>query len=294
MRRTRIAAILAVLIAVLGVAAFAQEVSEKLAEINKKIAHLGIAIHRAEYYVMPNDKVFSGRTLYAGDHTLTMITRWVPYDPYRLADEDKITYMVYTPWAVSTSGCDLTLPVADSFETWAESTNCTELEIVERPYLGGNPSAIFGGYPFMADITIMGFLPGSIFDLLEPGGSNFILGVTFTFVWIDGDGNPTDFNHDGKLDTALKEIWFNDAFYWVWDAHPVYPEVDIETVALHENGHGLELDHFGSIFRIVKTGKLKFAPRAVMNAAYAGVLRKLLKTDKAAFCSIWASWPKPW
>ena len=121
------------------------------------------------------------------------------------------------------------------------------------------------------------------------------MGVTFTLIWIDSvTGLPTDINHDGHLDTALKEIWFNDYFEWVWDTNPTYPEVDIETVALHENGHGLELDHFGSIFLTEKNNKIKFSPRAVMNAAYAGVLRKLLQTDRAAFCSIWTSWPKPW
>lgn len=43
----------------------------------------------------------------------------------------------------------------------------------------------FGGLPFpAADLAHAGFLPGAFFDFLAPGGSNFILGVTFTFVFV--------------------------------------------------------------------------------------------------------------
>ena len=65
--------------------------------------------------------------------------------------------------------------------------------------------------------------------------------------------------------------------------------IDIESVALHEHGHALELGHFGKIAGDPKTGKLHVSPRAVINAAHVGPLRSLLGTDKAAFCGTYAN-----
>ena len=67
---------------------------------------------------------------------------------------------------------------------------------------------------------------------------------------------------------------------------------DIETVALHEAGHGLSQGHFGKKFRTDKNGKIHFSPRAVMNASYSGIQTEILKTDNAGHCSIWANWPQ--
>ena len=38
-------------------------------------------------------------------------------------------------------------------------------------------------------------------------------------------------------------------------------------------------------------GRLHFAPRAVMNAAYGGVLQELTGSDIGGHCSLWAAWP---
>ncbi|MGH7695711.1 MAG: hypothetical protein ACRENH_12060 [Gemmatimonadaceae bacterium] len=49
-------------------------------------------------------------------------------------------------------------------------------------------------------------------------------------------------------------------------------------------------DHFGSVF-LKNDGTIQAAPRAVMNALYAGPLRRLLGSDTAGHCSNWAVWP---
>ena len=145
----------------------------------------------------------------------------------------------------------------------------------------------FGGiFAFFADITHGGFLAGPFFDALAPDGSGFILGVTFTFGFVDIAGNFTDIDNNGKLDTAFREIYYNDNFPWAINGN-----FDVETVALHEAGHGLSQAHFGEAFRTVSNGKLHFDPRAVMNAAYSGVQQSLAGTDNGGHCSIWGSWP---
>jgi hypothetical protein len=79
----------------------------------------------------------------------------------------------------------------------------------------------------------------------------------------------------------LRRSWYNDAFHW--NTTGIGPKVDIETVALHENGHALGLGHFGTLF-LTDNGKLHVAPYAVMNAIILGTLRRPLGTDNASFC----------
>ena len=66
---------------------------------------------------------------------------------------------------------------------------------------------------------------------------------------------------------------------------------DVETIALHEIGHGLSQAHFGKVF-IDKKGNLKFGPEAVMNAVYVGPRRELLGTDNGGHCANWGNWPQ--
>ena len=158
----------------------------------------------------------------------------------------------------------------------------------------------FGGVAgWAADITHAGWLPGAFFDAIAPGGSASILGVTFTFLWVDGDGNLTDIDGDKKYDVAFREIYYNNAFTWsVSGPDWSDPEVDVETIALHESGHGLSQGHFGQIFNDGKGTKepgfqlnhLHFSPQAVMNAIYWDTQRSLLGTDHAGYSSIWQSW----
>ena len=102
------------------------------------------------------------------------------------------------------------------------------------------------GTPF-ADVTHGGWLLPSFFDLVLPGGSQFVLAATFTFIFVEDDGvTPTDADRNGFLDVAFREIYYNLAF--PWDVRGSNLNVDIQSVAAHEFGHGLGLAHFGKIF----------------------------------------------
>jgi len=180
--------------------------------------------------------------------------------------------------------------------TW-EGVNCSELGMTELPFDGrptGGVAAILGfegsTLDYVSDVVHAGWMPGLFFDIIAPpDGSTFILGVTFTFIFVDGGGVPTDIDNNGKNDVAWREIYYNDVFPWGDGNEFAY---DVETVALHEAGHGLSQGHFGKAFRTVKNWKLHFSPRAVMNAGYSGIQTSIGKTDNAGHCSNWAQWPK--
>ncbi|MEX1239526.1 MAG: hypothetical protein WEB30_07405 [Cyclobacteriaceae bacterium] len=181
--------------------------------------------------------------------------------------------------------------ISRAMNTW-EGVACSQPSIYEIPFnrrvSTGYVSALFGfrgSFDYVADVLHAGWLPGSFFDLLAQDGSTFILGVTFTIIFTDDNGNPVDTDGNGKYDVAWREIYYNDAFTWRDGAH-----YDIETIALHEAGHGLSQAHFGSAFLDAGSGELHFSPRAVMNAAYSGIQTQITETDNAGHCSNWSSW----
>jgi hypothetical protein len=186
----------------------------------------------------------------------------------------------------STSGA-----IVKAMQTW-DNVTCSELGMFQVP---SNPATTtgfvsallgFGGSDeYTADLVHAGWLPGAFFDSLAAGGSEFILAVTFTIIFTDDAGNPTDVDSNRRADVAWREIYYNDEFTWKNGA-----TYDVETVALHESGHGLSQAHFGQAFADSGSGKLHFAPRAVMNAAYSGVQTSINQTDLAGHCSNWASW----
>ena len=238
----------------------------------------------------------TGQTIFADDRNLRLEAQWVPGDERRNAEGNKLTYLIDQTWMPANFGTpseiDGNAAIDASFDTWNTIKKNSKLEIVKRADTGEQPSSFFiGGNPFLADISEIGFLPGIFFDfVLGPGASSNVLGVTFTSVFVDDEGNPTDINNDGYADVAFKEVWYNDAFQWTNDANG--PGVDIETVALHENGHALGFGHFGKVFVTEGNNKIHTAPRAVMNAVILGTQRELLGTDKASFNSIYGNWPK--
>ena len=98
------------------------------------------------------------------------------------------------------------------------------------------------------------------------------------------DRNPNDINGD-TASTALNEVLLKRYFRRSGDDRAAPwgingRGIDVETVALHENGHSLGLGHFGP------------PPAAVMNPVYAGIRHAPLAIDKAGMSTVWASWPK--
>lgn len=170
-------------------------------------------------------------------------------------------------------------------ETW-EAQSCSNLGLTRAPDFEENIGVIafingFGGSPFVfADVQHGGFR-----EINYSGGT---LAATHTFVFIDGGGFPTDINNDGKQDTAFREIYYDPS--WVWGVDGAAGAADLETISLHEIGHGLSQAHFGTV-RINNKGSLQASPRAVMNALYDGPFRDLVGADNGGHCSIWSNWP---
>ncbi len=138
-----------------------------------------------------------------------------------------------------------------------------------------------------ADVTQVGFLDGTEFPYfaLNPN----VLGVAFTLSWVDGNGDLTDIDNNGKSDVAIREVYYNDDFEWSDAEETPAGMIDFPTVAIHEMGHGFSMAHFGVISR--KKGELSASPRAIMNAIYGGKLREPAGPDVGSHCSNWAQWP---
>jgi hypothetical protein len=280
--------------------------------INARLAARGlrIALNSVEFFT-----IGQGRP---SNRLLTINTRWVPNDSRRLAQGIDITYMTATNRGATASGLTAlqTEPAIDrAMQTWAADRSLKKTLLVKRAYPAGTDvtvfdeivDAIFGtgfddfpapGNP-LSDIVDAGWLPLEFFEdtnLLfggQPGDGTHIIAFTITFIFVDANGDPTDINGDNRLDTALKEVYYNDFFGDPnapanlggrdnpWGIDVDLPGLDVETIALHENGHGLELGHFGP------------PPSAVMNPVYAGPHQSPSPTDNAALRIIWASWPNP-
>ncbi|HEX6889991.1 MAG TPA: hypothetical protein VF141_04845 [Chryseolinea sp.] len=181
--------------------------------------------------------------------------------------------------------------VVRAMQTW-NGVVCSDLGMYEVPFNSAISTGFvslllgFGGSAdYTADIVHAGWLPAAFFDAITPGGSALILGVTYTIIFTDDAGDPTDLDNNGKADVAWREIYYNDTFTWRIGNH-----YDVETIALHEAGHGLSQAHFGSAFSDSGSENLHFAPRAVMNAAYSGIQTSINETDNAGHCSNWANW----
>jgi hypothetical protein len=272
--------------------------SARLQQLNRELAQAGanFALARGELALSPTADPDRALIVFANDRMLRLTSRWVPGDPRRDADGANLTYLVYQALALANGSVDSEPSIDSAFDTWG-AISCGNLPLVKRSDTGADPSAFSTtGNPFLADVVNLGFLPGFVFDAyLEPGASESVLGVTWTFIFGSYDAElnfiPSDIDGNGLADTALKEVWYNDEFDWNADGVTDIDNTDIETVAFHENGHSLELGHFGKIAGNTSSGYLVVAPRAAMNAIILGTLRSPLGTDNAAYCGNWAQWP---
>jgi len=198
---------------------------------------------------------------------------------------DDITWAVdQTADAVPSKG-GLTEPqttsaIVRAMGTW-DGQGCSEIPLTRNPTYGMDVGVLAGSPYIFADVQHAGWG-----DIDFPGG---VLGATFTFMFVDGNGNPTDIDRDRKIDVAFREIYYDSS--WSWAIGGGVNDVDVESVAVHEMGHGLSQAHFGKLFGTYANGRLHFAPMALMNAGYMGIQRDLLGTDIGGHCGLWASWP---
>lgn len=210
--------------------------------------------------------------------------RWVANDSRRRADGSNLTYLV------DTQGISRSLDpfVAEASldratQNWASQSCTSGTKIVKRTDTGADADifdavAGHGGYGDwrLADVVHGGWMPPSFFDAVNgPGSGDTVLAFSVTFIFVGPDGQPSDINKDGYLDTAANEIYYNDGFSWLLGTQGA---IDLETVALHEVGHSLGIGHVGPPLE------------AIMNPVYAGVRRDLLPLDRAVLCSVWSRW----
>jgi hypothetical protein len=255
-----------------------------------------VRIDRAEYITW-TDTGFVGQTIYFNNRTKQLDFHWVPGDPRPGRDGRLDITWVSDMVDGTANGVDMAntqAAIGRAMNTWDKQV-CSDVELTKVMDWGLDLGFIqfllgMGGVPgWLADITQAGFLPGAFFEIsLEPGASDAVIGVTFTFRWTDENDEFTDIDNNGKLDVAFREIYYNNEFQWGIDTSL---PVDVETIVLHETGHGLSLGHFGKLFQTNHNEKFHFAPLALMNAGYTGIRQDLLGTDTGAFCSVWGSWP---
>lgn len=298
MTRPRLRVIVpAVFAMITAFAAAAQEgdpsVLARMQQINARLRSMGldIAIEQIDFFTIgqgrPSNRIHAEEL------------RWVAGDPRRLADGVNITYLVDQSDGATASGLTnaQTEPAIDrAMDTWQANRCFRKVNIVKRADGGADPDIFdsffgFGGFgnPFLADITNAGWLPRAFFEAVGgPGGGRGILAFSVSFIFVDDDGNPTDINGDNRLDTALNEVYYNNTFGQAgtdrannpWGINVVPPGIDVETVALHENGHSLGIGHFGP------------PPAAVMNPVYAGIRHTPYSVDQSGMTAVWGSWPK--
>ena len=233
---------------------------------------------------------------------------FVPGDPRRAAatggwseDPNSITYAI-DPFdgttfngvgPATTSG-----EIRDGLQTW-NVLSCSNIDLTEVASPVDLGVIAFqndlGGSPFVvADIQYGGWLE------VEYDGPT--IAATHTFIWVDDDGNPTDIDRNGYLDVAFREIYFDKtcqacagAPTWTWEIDngindPGF-DIDIESISLHETGHGLSQGHFGIGF-VNDDGTLYQTSNSVMAAAYAGPRTDLQGSDTGGHCTNWGEWPQ--
>src|SRR5262245_8078320 len=137
--------------------------------------------------------------------------RWVAGDPRRLADGNRLTYLVDRTDGPGAG------EVANSFEaaidravaSWAR-LSCATTGMVKRPDTQEDADIFdaqlgFGGFGNWqaADIVFGGWMPPEFFEAVagEGGGTN-ILAMSVSFIFVGPDDQPTDIDGDHYFDTA--------------------------------------------------------------------------------------------
>lgn len=257
----------------------------------------------AEYVVSSDDGQPGGTVLAKNVGNKQLGSDFVPFDARRQGwsgpvdgTTDNITYAIdrtgdAVPLAGGLTGAQTDAAIERAMASW-EDVSCSGLGLVRNDDFGIDIGFVAGRNSFVfGDIQHAGWQ-----DLNFAGG---VLGVTFTFIFGTNVGTPpvfvpSDIDNNGKTDVAFREIYYDpiqaNGQPWPWRDNGVN-NIDVESVAVHEAGHGLSQNHFGTVRIKNDEITLKASPRSVMNALYAAPFRSLTGTDNGGHCSNWASWP---
>lgn len=170
-----------------------------------------------------------GQVIFEDRGNKQLAPQWVPGDPRRNGRTDigyAIAPVVGPAAPTGLTPAEVEAAIDRGMTTWEEPT-CSEGLTIPR-------GTLTDWLAFDSDILHAGFAP------LAPG----VIGVTSPFIFVDSDtGEPTDIDSDGHLDYAFAVITYSSEFAWAIDDN-----FDVETIALHEAGHGLAQGHFGKAF----------------------------------------------
>lgn len=214
-------------------------------------------------------------------------SRWVAGDARRAADGNRLTYLVHVPAERTPAGLsagDAETAISHAMAAWSSDSCMKKVGVVKRPDAAADPDIFDAQLGFgeagdwrAADVVFAGWMPPAFFDAVVAGGGRSVLALSVTFIFVGPDGEPTDVDLDGSIDTAASEVYFNDGFDWSVDGSPGF---DVRTAALHEIGHSLGLGHVDP------------SHTSAMNPVYAGPVAGLASKDHSALCPLWASWPR--
>lgn len=238
---------------------------------------------------------------------------------------DDITFAIDQADAVPPKGgltvAQTTGAIRRAMATW-DSVRCSGLVLREIPAhtsagivawaLAGMPGGPFAAPALAADILHAGFRLNNWAGAFSPTLKVHDDAIAVTFTFVAGDGNGlTDIDKNSKADIIFQEIYYNADVAWKIDTrgrrdhddddddrrgrnrgHGDDDAFDVQTVALHEAGHALSLEHYGTVVER-KGGRLDAKPEAVMNPVYTGTMQRLQKPDIAAHCvGGWKTWPR--
>ena len=294
-------------------------VSPVLAAMNERLAASGakVRVAKAELrYAADGWNGVTSTTIIASDRERGFGAEWVKGDPRRDGRRG-VTYANASrewlqPPTRDPNGANvrpvsyeqLDAQIEEGVASW-RGLACSSAPIERAPVAAGANSTLVddfflrrplrANYRQPADIVQGGWLPRVFFQIIGGGAAgDGIIGVAFTLVFVDDEGNPTDIDRDGNDDTGLSEIFYNSRFFWGTNA--ARNVVDFYSIITHETGHSLGLNHFGKVFVTKKglsdgfqLGDIKYAPYAMMNAVYVTGRNELAGTDNSSFCQIWAS-----
>ncbi len=294
-------------------------ISPLLGQINARLASAKLSIRVDRAQLLYSAKGLAGgqkaTLLLANDRSRGTGAEWVKGDPRR-EGRVGVTYAFgsntgVAPYTRDADGSNVRplstaeqdAKIEEAVAAWRALT-CSSKPITRVPvpagtdpdyldeYFRGNPAGS-PNYFQPADIVEAGWQPIEFFETIAGGpAGDAILGITFSFVFFDNAGNPTDIDRNGKADLALAEIYYNGDYYYGTRAAN---SVDFFSILAHETGHALGLGHFGKLFVTAKDAAdglsisdVKFAPFALMNAGYV-IPNQIQGTDVSQFCQIWAS-----